>query len=329
MAVAALVAVALLVVVDAAAAQSAADGRTLAQARAYLEAEQPAAALELLAPLAATKSATAETLLLLSTAHFMLGETAQGRAALDRSIELDPTLRQAWLNRAALDLAEGLYDDALKAFFEARELDPGATDNDLNLGATLMLKGDVGGASRHFNRYLSLDRGSADAYYLVATNYALGGQWELAVQHLEAAVRLDEKSRRRSRTDPNFGPLAEYPPFQALLETDTFQPGAGAHARSVTFDEAYDGGGGKLLKGVLNALQLSGRPFDSSVEVTAGWALVWSDVRLKLSDAPSGGGLVLMTAPAGSFSTAEWTRQTDDLIGHIREQLALLALRRH
>ena len=307
-------------------APSGAEARVLREAQSYLDVEQPEAALQVLTPLTAAGTGSARAFLLLSTAHFMLGNSSEGRAALERSLELDPTQRQAWLNQAALALAEERYDEALVAFETARKLDPTASDNDVNLGATLILKGDVDGARAHFNRYLSEHRSSADAYYLVATNYALAGAWELAVQHLEAAIRLDEKSRLRARTDANFGPLAGYQPFQSLLATDGYRPAEGAHSRTLLFDGPYDGGHGVLLKAVLNALQLSGRPFDRNVEVTAEWALIWADARLKLSNSPAGGGMIEMTAPGAHYTAEEWGERSDELATQVREQLALLAL---
>ena len=309
-------------------AQSDSVGDPLVEARSLLESGQPVVALEILKSLVESGGASAEALLLVSTAHFMLGNTEQGRLALEQSIQLDPTLRQAWLNRAALDLAERRYDEAIAAFTRAQELDPTAPDSDINLGATMILKGDVGRASRHFNRYLSGQRSSANAYYLVATNYAMGQHWELAVRHLEAAIRLDEKSRRRSRTDPNFGPLADYEPFQALLATDSYQPGPDAHLRVEVFDSSYDGGHGKLLKALLNALQFSGWPFDPNVEVTDQWALVWGDLRLKVTNSSAGGGQIEMTAPAASHTAQRFSQLAGELTGKINEQLARLHMRR-
>jgi len=300
----------------------------LAEARSLLESEQPIVALRILEPIVESGGVSAEALLLTSTAHFMLGNTDQGLRALEQSIQLDPTQRQAWLNRAAVDLAGKRYDEAIAAFTRARELDPTAPDNDINLGATLILKGEVGGASRHFNRYLSRRRSSADAYYLVASNYALGQHWELATRHLEAAIRLDEKSRRRSRTDPNFGPLADYEPFRVLLATDSYQPGPQAHLRVEAFDSSYDGGHGKLLTAVLNALQFSAWSFDPNVEVTDHWALIWGDLRLKVTNSSAGGGEIEMTAPAASHTAQRFAQRTAELIGQINEQLARLSMRR-
>lgn len=309
-------------------AQKAGTQAAIARARQAIETERAAEALEILEPLAKRSNVTADTLVLLSTARFMIGDTDGGRTALEQALDVNPQHRRAWLNRAALDMVEDRYDDALTALGKAQELDPSAPDNDLNIGAVYVLKEDIGRASRHFNSYLSQNRSSADAYYLVASNYALASRWDLAVQHLEAAVRLDEKSRRRARVDPNFGPLGGYQPFQVLLETDSYAAPDGAYRHRETFDAPYDGSHGDLLKAVLNALQLSGQSFDADVEVTDRWALVWSDVRLKLSNAPDGGGQIEMSAPADLMTASQWEERRNALADEIREQLALLTMRR-
>jgi len=298
------------------------------RARRALEQDRVADALQVLEPLAKRPNVTADTLVLLSTAQFMIGETEGGRASLERALAIDPRHRQAWLNRAALDIAEGRHDEALAALRKAQEIDPQAPDNELNIGAVYILKGDIGQASRQFNQYLTRNRSSADAYYLVASNYTLASRWDLAMQHLEAAIRLDEKSRRRARVDPNFGPLSDYQPFQTLLQTDAYRIPDGFHRHRVVLDAPYDGSHGDLLKAVLNALQFTGRPFDPQVEVTEQWALVWSDVRLKLSNSPSGGGQIEMSAPSDRMTAAQWQQRRDALLDEIREQMARLTMRR-
>ena len=63
-------------------------------------------------------------------------------------------------------MSEDRLDEALEAMQKAAELDPTALDNDLNVGAVYILRNEVGQASRHFNRYLTQNRSSANAYYL-------------------------------------------------------------------------------------------------------------------------------------------------------------------
>lgn len=317
----------LLVAPLAALGQPAADSRSLDQARRLIDDERPQEALEILEPLSRRRSPSAETFLLLSYGHLMLGDLGAARAALERSLDLDPRSIDAWLLEGAIELDQQNYDAAVAAFRRLQELEPGeASKYDLNIGAALALGGDVATASRHFNSYLRAHRTDAEAYYLVAKNYALAERFDLAVQHLEAAVRLDERMRPRIRRDPTFAPMSVYRPFARLLATDSYRPTPGAHYRRETFDEPYDGGRGPLLTGVLNAVQLSGRRYDPSVEVTEGWALVWTDVRIKVADAPGGGGQIELSAPTDALSAEAWRALSDELVASVREQLALLDL---
>jgi tetratricopeptide (TPR) repeat protein len=217
---------------------------------------------------------------------------------------------------------------ALESFERAHALDPSADDNLINIGATHLLMGDLGSASRHFNAYLAARRSDAESYYLVAKNYAMGEYWDLAVQHLEAAITLDEKTRRLVRRDPVFLAASDYAPFRTLLATDGFRPAPGSHQRAEVFGAGYDAGSGVLLRAALNALQFSGRPFDPNVEVTDHWALIWGGARMKLTDTGDGGGLITFSAPSSAFTAESWQREIDDLAGAIREQVALLSMRR-
>lgn len=258
--------------------------------------------------------------LLRSTARFMQGDTEGGRRDLDRALELDPGLRQGWLNQAALDIAEERLDAALAALLRARDLEPEAPDNGLNIGAVLVLQGKLAEASREFATYLRRNPGSAEAFYLVASNYALAGYAALAVQHLRQAVELDEKVRLEARTDPNFAELEANDAFRALLATDGFRPPAGTHVASRLFDEPYAAGQGKLLAAVIDSLQLAHEAFDRRVEVTPDWALVWGDLRIKVSAAGERG-LVELTAPPDRFTPAEWRQRSEDLFRRIAVRL--------
>ena len=127
---------------------------------------------------------------------------------------------------------------------------------------------------------------------------------------------------------PPPGPLGTYEPFQQVLATDSYSPPKGSHRHRELFEEAYDGSRGPLLKAVLNALQFSGQAFDPAVEVTDQWALVWSDIRLKLSNAPEGGGQIEMSAPADRMTPGEWeTRRTALVEDHVDRLDPVLQIR--
>jgi tetratricopeptide (TPR) repeat protein len=307
----------------AAAAAVAPSGNQLALAQEKLDAGDPEAALALLDPLVQREPQNAVALLLRSTAECMQGAVPPCRKDLQRALDLDPTLRQGWLNLAALHISEKEYPAALVALQRAEKLDPAAPDNALNLGAVELLAGQLQDASAHFARYLEQQAGSADALYLVASNYALAGYNALALQHLQKAIALDEKVRRRARLDPNFGDLAGSANFQVLLETDAYKPPPGSYTAQRTFRAPYDGAGGALLSSVLDALQLSGRTFDPQVEVTPDWSLVWWDLRIKVRKGEGEQGVIELSAPAHAFTPQQWRERADWLFSETERRLAL------
>jgi tetratricopeptide (TPR) repeat protein len=296
-------------------------GELLSQAQELLDNGQPREALDLLDRIVSRRPKHAEAYFLRSTAHFLLDEVSAGRRDLLRSLELDPSLRQGWLNRAALELSEGQLEAALTSLTKARDLDPTAEDNDLNLGAVKLLLGELGAATDLFQRYLRQQAWSAEAHYLVATNYAMAGYAALGIQHLGNAIQLDERSRLRARTDPNFAGLASNPQLQQLLLTDRYQPPPGAHRADRIYDSPYEGEDSLLLGALLDALQLSGEAFDRRVEVTPDWALIWGEMRIKVSRASPEEGRVEITAPANRFTPSEWRRRSTELLDSVFIQL--------
>ncbi|HTQ78479.1 MAG TPA: hypothetical protein VMM92_00670, partial [Thermoanaerobaculia bacterium] len=207
------------------------------------------------------------------------------------------------------------------AFTQAEKLDPKAPDNDINLGAVLLLAGKLEPATQRFQAYLGKHAGVADAQYLVASNYTISGYAALAVEHLHQAILLDERSRLRSRTDPNFAALAKDRRYLDLLATDSYKLPTGAHFAAQTYDVAYDREDGKLLGAVLEAMNVSKERYDPSVESTADWALVWGDLRVKVMKGPDGKGRVEASAPLDRLSGAEWKQRTDRLFKNVQLQL--------
>ena len=293
----------------------------LARAQELVDAGDTGGALEILDKLVKMKPPDAAAFLLRSTALFMIGDLEEGRRDLDRALEIDPSLRQAWLNRAALDLADKRYPEALEALESAKRLAPEASDNDLNIGAVLLLQGDLEAATQHFAQYLERGSPSAESHYLVATNYAMAGYEEPAVANLQRAIDIDEKSRLRARTDPNFRELESSTRFARILTTDTYQPPPGSHQRVLEIDTPFEGTDSVLLRAVLDALQFSNMPFDRRVEVTPDWALIWSEMRIKLSSTPARKGRIELTAPPDKFTPADWQQLTDNLIREIKVRL--------
>jgi tetratricopeptide (TPR) repeat protein len=293
----------------------------LAEAQELLDADRPEAAVALLDGVLQKAPKNAQALLLRSTARFALGALEQGEKDLDRALELDPALRQGWLNLAALRIAEERYADAREALIEARELDPNALDNDLNLGVVDLLRGELESAGRSFERYVERSGESADAYYVVASNYAMSGYAALALRHLEQAVEIDERTRVRARTDPNFGTLTDDLRFQKVLNTDPFVPPPGSYSAGRRYEAAYAGGEGPLLGAVIDAMRRGRLTFSPRIEVTPNWALIFGELRVKVTEA-DGKGLVEITAPPDSFAPGQWQDTSERLFHQITYELA-------
>ncbi len=290
-----------------------------AEAVRQLDAGLPEGALAALEK-AGGKRSDGRFFLLRATARLMLGETEAGRKDLTRALELDPSQRQGWLNLAALHLAESRYAEARKAFEQAEKLDPKAADNHVNIGAVLLLQGDLAGGTERFRRYLAAQP-SAEAYYLVASNYAVAGQVELAADHLARAIRLDERTRFSARSDPNFAAVVGTPTFAALMSAEPRAPSPDDYVAQHTYAEPYAGAGGKLLTAVLTALQLSGERFDPRVEVSVRWALVWGDLRVVVRSTPEGEGLVEVSCPPERMSLSDWNRRSEGLLRAVTAKL--------
>jgi len=287
-----------------------------AQARILIDAGRPEDAVAVLKPLTDRAQPDPAALLLRSTARLLMGESEAGRRDLERALQLDPAQRPGWLTLAGLEIVDKRYDAALAALEKARQLEPTAADNQLNVGAVLLLQGKLQPATEHFARYLESSPASAQAYYLVSTNYGLAGYHALAIQHLRRAIELDERSRLRARTDPNFAELETSRAFQDLLLSDTYQPPPGTLRAAQLYPLPYDGAG-KLFDAVIAALQTLRQPFDPRVEVTPDWALIWGEFRIKLAPGAGGKGLVEVTAPPGKLTAEEWKLRTDRLFREI------------
>ena len=287
-----------------------------------LDSGQPEVALGQLNAFLRQDPENAEAVLLQSTALFMVGDEEGGRQKLDQALRLDPRLRQAWLNRGALAIADESLTEALEAFRQAESLDPTALDNNLNIGVVLLMLQDVPQAATRLRKYIEESEYSGESYRIVASNYALAGLHDAALDHLEIAVQRDEKQRLHMRTDPNFDALSTSEDFLLLLETDSFQIPANSHQTARSFPAVYGAGRGRLLPAVVDALQLAGERFDPRVEVATQWALVWADVRIKVADAPEGGGIVALSAPAAAFSPEGFAQRAEEIFRRIAIHLA-------
>ena len=289
--------------------------QTTAQVQVLIDAGQPGLALEMLSKIVRGKP-TPEQQMLRGTARLMLGEIKAGADDLEQSLARDPSLREGWVNLGGLEIAEGNYGAAEKAFRQAYKLAPNRSDSHLNLGAALMMKGEREEAQKLLQSYLALEGGSAEAYFLVATNYALGKVEHLAIESLKEAIRLDERMRLRARRDDRFLGLSSLE-YRVLLNTDEYRPPEGSHQAQAAFRKRYDQADGELLYAVLESLRALGLEYDPEVEAAARWAIVWGDFRIKLRNQENGTGVVSLSAPRERYTPDEFRRLSERLFSEI------------
>jgi tetratricopeptide (TPR) repeat protein len=284
-------------------------------AQRALDASDPTQALRIL-----KKPATAGEFLARSTAHLLLGEEVDGRRDLDRALELDPALRQGWLNRAGLAIADGKFDAAYADLLKARELDPAASDNDVNLGAVELLRGRLEPAMERFRAHVARSR-SGEAHYLVATNLARAGYAALAAESLGQAMTYDERFRARARADANFVAVTTSPAFRELLARP-LPPKPDAAVAVQVFAEPYDIDSARLINATIDGLRDAGEPVETLVEVTEDWSLVWAgalSAKIEPDTAPNASRLTLA---ATSSNPAAWAARSERLFRAVAVRLA-------
>ncbi len=304
---------------------------TLAQAQALIDAGAPDRALPLIEQAMGRGKVRGQALLMRSTARFMLGEHELATSDLRQAVEADPSLRQGWLNLAAVEMAVQRWDVAHQALVKAQQLDPTAPDNDLNLGAVQLLRGERASAKQHFDRYLSAHASEPESFYQVASNYALANDPATAIKLLQQAVSLDERIRLRIRADVQFDYYQSTTvgdAFRLLLNTDTYLPPKDALRASAGFPDPYDSQDRILLNATLVALRDERIPHEPTIEAGEQWALIWGAMRIKVASQDDGTGIVSITAPAGRMPAAEFHRTTQRLFRAVHDQLAVMRFRR-
>lgn len=214
------------------AAPARANDAELARIEAVIDEGDGAQALAMLQKVVKGQPSPREQMLR-GSARILMGELKTGGFDLEEAVRRDPTLRRGFMNLAALEIAEAKYASAYEYFKKAQALDPKAADSYLNLGACLMMMGRSDEARDHFDRYLSM-QSSAEDYYLVAANYALGRAYDLTVKTLEKAIALNERLRLRARSDDRFV-LVDSFEYRVLLFTDNYQPPANHYQTAAAF----------------------------------------------------------------------------------------------
>jgi tetratricopeptide (TPR) repeat protein len=93
----------------------------------------------------------------------------------------------------------------------------GSAEEYYNYGVALINSRNIGEARVHLERALQMAPGSDHIHYALALAQALSGDVVNAYENLRRAIELEPRNRIMARQDADFAPLANQPPFDALL----------------------------------------------------------------------------------------------------------------
>jgi len=93
----------------------------------------------------------------------------------------------------------------------------GSAEDHYNYGVALINSRNIGEARSHLQSALEMAPGSDHIHYALALAQALSGDVVNAHENLKRAIELEPRNRIMARQDADFAPLANQPPFDALL----------------------------------------------------------------------------------------------------------------
>lgn len=114
-------------------------------------------------------------------------------------------------NRAQLHLA--MCDRRLQQI----TVSLGSAEDYYNYGVALINSRNLLEARAHLEKALELSPAADHVHYALALAQALAGDLVNAQQNLKRAIELEPRNRLIARQDADFAPLANQPPFDALI----------------------------------------------------------------------------------------------------------------
>ena len=93
----------------------------------------------------------------------------------------------------------------------------GSAEDYYNYGVALINSRNLPEARAHLEKALEMSPAADHVHYALALAQALSGDLANAQQNLKRAIELEPRNRLLARQDADFAPLANQPPFDALI----------------------------------------------------------------------------------------------------------------
>jgi Tfp pilus assembly protein PilF len=96
-----------------------------------------------------------------------------------------------WNNLGCTYFKSGKYEEAIKSFKQAIEIDPDFAEVHYNLGLAYFESGKYEEAIDAYKHAIRIDPDAADAHYNLGTDYGKSGMYKEAIESFKQAVRID------------------------------------------------------------------------------------------------------------------------------------------
>jgi tetratricopeptide (TPR) repeat protein len=132
----------------------------------------------------------------LGNSYNEVGDTEQAMLALERAVEINPTLAESRMNLGNIYLKKDRIEDAIHEYEAALEIDPGNAKTHNGLGNAYTKRGRLNDAISQYTRSIELEPDFIEAYQNLANAYCEQEKFGQAVAQLKQALILEPQ-------DPN------------------------------------------------------------------------------------------------------------------------------
>lgn len=130
----------------------------------------------------------------LGNSYSDIGDTEQALAALERAVQINPSLAESRTNLGNIYLKNGQIEDAIYEYHADLEINPSDTKTHNNLGNAYTKQGWLNDAISEYNLSLELDPNFIEAYKNLAAAYCKQEMFGQAQSVLKQAIILQPKN---------------------------------------------------------------------------------------------------------------------------------------
>lgn len=130
----------------------------------------------------------------LGNSYSEIGNIESALTALERAVQINPSLAESRMNLGNVYLKKGRVEDAIYEYRTALEINPGDAKSHLNLGNAYTQQGQLTHAIYEYNLSLELDPNIVDAYKNLANAYCKLEMFGRALAQLRQAVILESEN---------------------------------------------------------------------------------------------------------------------------------------